>query len=158
MNELSREDRLARAYAHADELFASGYTWAATVLQVLQELYGIEGDDLWLGATGLGGGMGRSQDVCGALTGAVVGLGLAVGRGNGRTRETRQQARDEIYSRTRELYRRFQTEFGDVRCLPMIEVDLSAPGGQEKFKQSGARDRVCVRAIHVAIEAVADLV
>jgi C_GCAxxG_C_C family probable redox protein len=121
-------------------------------------MYGLEGDDLWLAATGLGGGIGRSQDVCGALTGGVMALGLAVGRGQGSTRETRQQARDEIYPRARKLYERFREELGTVQCLPLIGIDLSAPDGQAQFKQSGARDSVCRPAVHLAIRTVVELV
>lgn len=121
-------------------------------------MYGLEGEDLWLAATGLGGGIGRSQDVCGALTGGVMALGLAVGRGQGLTRETRQRARDEIYARAHQLYERFHEQFGTVECRPLIDVDLSAPDGQTLFKQSGARDRVCRPAVHFAIRTVAELV
>ena len=121
-------------------------------------MYGLDGDDLWLAATGLGGGMGRCQDVCGALTGGIVSLGLAVGRGQGLTRETRQQARDEIYPRARRLYERFREEFGTVECRPMVGVDLSTPEGNAEFKESGTRDRVCRPAVHLAIRTVAELV
>ena len=121
-------------------------------------MYGLEGDDLWLAATGLGGGIGRCQDVCGALTGAVAGLGLAVGRGQSLSRETRQKAREEIYPRSRKLYERFREEFGAVDCLPMVGIDMSTPEGSAEFQRSGARDRVCRPAVHLAIRTVAELV
>ena len=47
----------------------------------------------------MGGGIGRKGSLCGALTGGILALGLAMGRMD--PKDT--AARDRIYARAREL-------------------------------------------------------
>lgn len=60
--------------------FLEGYNCSEAVLVTLAEHLGVRSDIIPAVATGFGGGIGRSGDICGAVTGGVMGLGLAVGR------------------------------------------------------------------------------
>ena len=65
----------------AVDKFLSGYNCAQSVLYAFREEIGL-GDDMALKiACGLGAGMGRKQEVCGAVTGGILVLGLRHGRG-----------------------------------------------------------------------------
>src|SRR5512133_1866806 len=86
----------------AEEAFASGLYCAESVVLSLARAQGIESDLLTRMATGFRGGMARSCGTCGALTGAIMGLGISLGR---------SQPGDSVkdaYSATQRLIREFE--------------------------------------------------
>ena len=82
----------------------------------MQEFYGLENDMVLWAALGFPGGIGRCQDVCGALTGGVMAVGLDSGRKNA----DREEAYSRAIERAQKLYRAFQETFGHVRCLDLV--------------------------------------
>ena len=70
----------AQVRKSAEESFAGGLYCAESVLLSLARAEGIESELLPKVATAFCGGMSRSCGTCGALTGAIMGLGLALGR------------------------------------------------------------------------------
>ena len=83
----------------------------------------------------LGGGMSRMGEVCGALSGAAVTLGLrdqldAGGRENVKPFDWMQQ-----------LTRRFEAEFGAVTCADLLGCDISSAEGFRLAKKSKATQR-----------------
>jgi C_GCAxxG_C_C family probable redox protein len=61
--------------------FLAGYNCAQSVLYAYGPDLGLEAETALKVATGLGAGMGRRGEVCGALTGGILVLGLKYGRG-----------------------------------------------------------------------------
>lgn len=123
----------------------------------MQAYYGIEIEELWRLATGLGAGLSRRQDVCGALTGGMVACGLVTGRQRASAREQRIALRDEVYTRCQDLGRRFEAKFGTVTCREMVGCDFGTAEGRQQFKDTGRLHAVCEPAIALAIEGVIDL-
>jgi C_GCAxxG_C_C family probable redox protein len=73
---LSRSEIMAVAASHAEgDLLCS-----ESVLLAISELLGVESELIPRIATGFGAGIGRRGEVCGALAGGVMGLGLVYGR------------------------------------------------------------------------------
>src|ERR1035437_7041682 len=64
----------------AEEFFASGLYCAESVVLALAKAQGIESDLLPKVATAFCSGMARTCGPCGALTGAMMGLSLGLGR------------------------------------------------------------------------------
>lgn len=126
-------------------------------MQGLQAALGLDDDDLWQLATGFGGGLGRRQLVCGALTGATIACGLAVARKRASTREDRDGLRTDAYAKVQQLTREFEARFGALDCRTMTGHDFSIPNGHDLFVQSGGRDRVCRSAVRFAVETTARL-
>ena len=62
----------------ATRYMSEGYTCAESVLRAVSEEYGIEINHPHV-AMGFGGGMGFMGEVCGAMTGAVMAIGLVKG-------------------------------------------------------------------------------
>ena len=144
MNE--REERIQHIYD-------SGFNCAESVLKACQELYQLPGADVVPKvASGFGGGIGRKGSLCGALTGGVLALGLAIGRMD--PKDT--AARDRIYARARELYERFEREFGTVLCFNLTECDLATPEGQQKFKDLGLHKSLCSKFVQGTVKWVGE--
>ncbi len=80
----------------AMEKFLAGYNCAQSVLFAFGPDLGLDGETSLKLATGFGAGMGRRGEVCGAVTGGILALGLKYGRGGRQDR----QATEETYQKT----------------------------------------------------------
>jgi C_GCAxxG_C_C family probable redox protein len=85
----------------AEESFASSLYCAESVVLALAEAQGIESDLLPRIATGFCGGMARTCGTCGALTGAMMGVSLALGRSDAKA------SVQPSYQATQQLVREF---------------------------------------------------
>jgi C_GCAxxG_C_C family probable redox protein len=80
----------------------------------LQDALDIRDDNVFKAASGLHGGIGGRQDVCGSLLGGAMMLGLVSGHGPG---EVPGGAEGESASQMAgRLYEWFKKEFGTVKC------------------------------------------
>jgi C_GCAxxG_C_C family probable redox protein len=115
----------------AEASFAAGLYCAESVLLSLARAQGIESELLPRVATAFCGGMARTCGTCGALTGAIMGIGLALGRS--RPGESVQPS----YAATQRLIAQFGQEFGARDCHALLGCDLGTPEGQAMFREDG---------------------
>jgi len=73
---MDRREAIERAVGYADE----GVLCVETVFKALTDMYGIDSDLIPKVASCLAVGVARTSHICGALTGAILGLGLWFGR------------------------------------------------------------------------------
>ncbi len=112
----------------------------------------IESDSIPRIATPFGGGFGGSGLVCGALTGATMAVGLALGR------ENPEESRDAVNAATRELVDSFIDEMGDTLCWKLTGgIDLRTDEGRRQLHESDVGERVCNRAIALAARRAAEI-
>jgi C_GCAxxG_C_C family probable redox protein len=112
---------------HAMECWSKGYNCAESVLRGV--CFGMEvelPDKALMMATPFGGGIGRSEDVCGALVGGVMGIGAIKGR------TTSVQDKLPSYAATGRLYRRFHDEFGSTCCRVLNKSDFKSSEHKER--------------------------
>jgi C_GCAxxG_C_C family probable redox protein len=108
---------------HAAECFASGFNCAESVFRGVCRAQGLElPGACFRAATPFGGGIGRSEDVCGALAGGVMGIGAALGREDPKEDKTR------AYDAASHLYKGFASAFGSVACRDINMGDFKSPG------------------------------
>ncbi len=99
----------------------------------------------------MGGFSGQQEAPCGALSAAVVGLGLlhrAPLSDKKRTKQARYQARQDAD----ELVRGFKADFGNISCHELVGFDFSQPGGYQRFQESGRWNDTCNRFVQFVIE------
>jgi C_GCAxxG_C_C family probable redox protein len=120
--------------------FKDGYNCAQSVLFSYSDKLGITGDLALRAACGFGGGMGRKQEVCGAVTGGILALGLMYGRGE----EEDNQKLEFTYVKVRELIDRFNEKHDTVNCRELLDgCKLSTPEGQQRFNSEKLKARCC---------------
>ncbi len=110
---MSRKDKLQEVYERARENYLKGYNCAQSVMEALGHVEGLEKEDdlsLVRMVTGLGGGLARHGQACGALVAGVLWLGMA----GGTTQP--EESRQDHYQVVSELIRRFQEKTGHVDC------------------------------------------
>lgn len=136
----------------AIQLFNSNYNCSQAVLAAFAEDLGLDTPTaLKLGA-GFGGGIGCSGEVCGALVGAVMTLGLKYGSCVGEDKA----AKNEMYRKARLLADEFKLRTGSLYCRDLMGFDLSTPKGQAMAKQPSAFER-CDGFVSIAAEILEEM-
>lgn len=100
-----------------------------------------------------GSGM-RQADTCGCVTGAMLVLGMVVGRYDAQDQER------EIYGnrKTEEFVRRFREKTGGViHCRDILGIDLSTPEGMVRARQMGLIREICPKVLYAGIEILEDI-
>ena len=123
--------------------FASGLHCAQCSLCPWAEELGYDEEELCRMAGAFGGGMSRG-DTCGAVTGSLIALGLALGGGP----ETRALIREK----TEAFQRAFTERFGSTICRELIGYDFSVPEDGAKAAESGIVMDLCPQLVCGAVE------
>ena len=108
---MKNKDIARSAEAH----FVSGYNCAESVLLSIAEAFSIN-TDISKNASFFGGGVGSThQELCGAISGAVLILGQLLGRNNPETNI------DEHKKIVKNILDSFNNKFTTVNCAKLIE-------------------------------------
>jgi len=129
---------------NAVKLFDSGYNCAESVLLALSEKFNQNSPIIPRIATGFGAGVGRSGQICGALSGAVMAIGLRIGCDKG---EAEKEKRNTIYENVGQMIREFEKEFGSSQCRTLTQCDFRTSEGREKYRDKGLRKKLCQKFI-----------
>jgi len=134
----------------AKEHFLSGYNCAqSVVLSFADDLKYSKELALKISA-GFGGGMGKQQETCGAVTGAIMVLGLL----KGEEVNNNDELKAEAYSSVKELSREFTAAYNTTSCRELIGCDLNTPEGSAKFKEEKLMENVCAGCVAKAVQIV----
>jgi len=134
----------ARKSEVAVEKLLSGYNCAQAVLFAFGPDLGLDAETALKVATGLGGGMGRCGETCGAVTGGILALGLRYGRGGQEDRSVAEVA----HQKTRELMAAFEAAHGSCSCRTLLGgCDLRTGEGMQRFKEQDLHHKVCVECV-----------
>ena len=125
----------------AAERHQKGYNCSQAVVCTYCDLLGLEEEAAFRMSEGFGAGMGDMENTCGALSGAVMLVGLKHSDGNLKEPKTKGRT----YQVSRELKKRFQERCGSVVCKEIKGIDTGTP-------KYGCRD--CVRAAAAIAEDV----
>lgn len=127
-------------------LFADGtFLCAEATLKIIAESGGRESDDLIRMATGFCSGGSRTCGQCGAVSGAIMGLGLYGGRA------VSGEDHDMAYAMVQELLERFTAKFGSINCFDLIKCDFRIREGQDRYKNEHLHEE-CVDYAVFAVE------
>ena len=134
----------------ARDLFLSGHNCAqSVVLSFADDLKFSQELGLKM-AAGFGAGMGRQQETCGAVTGAIMVLGLLKGEQVNNNDELKTHA----YGAVKELVKGFEEEFQTTRCRDLIGCDLNTPEGSAQFEKENMMETVCAVCVEKAVAIV----
>jgi len=87
-------------------------------------------------ASPLGGGLARRGEVCGAVSGALLALGLARGS------ETPED-NDRTYRLAQDFMARFEQRHGSLTCRELLGYDIRDPQERERAGRAGVYTRLC---------------
>jgi C_GCAxxG_C_C family probable redox protein len=103
---------------------------------------------------GLGAGMGRKEEVCGAVTGGILVIGSKYGRGE----NDDLTVTEATYTKTREFMDAFSKKHGTYICRQLLNgCDLMTPEGKTYFKENDLRNKMCKPCVQTASEILEDM-
>ncbi len=124
-----------KASLRSVELFKSGFFCAESVLLAIAESKGIQSDLIPRIATGFCSGISRTGGICGAVSGAIMGINLVAGR------NSPADSLEFSYSLTQKLISRFEMQYGSINCRQLIGCDLATDEGQRYFMENQLMDQ-----------------
>ena len=134
-------------------MFLSGYNCAQSVLLSFADDLKFSKELAQKMAAGFGGGMGKQQETCGAVTGAIMVLGLLKGEEVNNNDELKAAS----YGAVKDLTKGFVAEFKTTQCKDLIGCDLNTPEGAARFKDEKIMETTCADCVKKAVEIVEDL-
>lgn len=138
----------------AKDLFIQGYNCAQAVVIAFCDVTGLDRDVAARLASSFGGGLGRMREVCGAVSGASMVLGIVRGYAD----PTDHAAKKEHYHRIQEFARRFKEQNGSIVCRELLSGVLTAPGDEPELRtEEYYRKRPCAELVRQAAEILDDM-
>ena len=114
------------------------YNCTQAVLSAYAADYGLDKEKALQLAVGFGAGMGRHQGVCGAISGAIMVLGLA---SQFREEDSRPKI-NEVYAKVYDYMNKFRAKYGTLACFDLLDsCNLSTEAGQKRFREENMREK-----------------
>ena len=129
----------------AAELFLGGYNCAQSVVVAFSDLTGLDKDFSAEFASSFGGGMGRMREVCGAVSGMLMVLGLLYGYDTPGDDVSKKQ----LYTLVQQLSGKFREEVGSIVCREILKNPPSDPNPSPRTAEYYAK-RPCARMVYTA--------
>jgi len=135
------KDPVDMAAARLDQ----GFNCAQSVLAAFAAQLGLDESRALKLASPFGGGVSRRGEVCGAVTGALMVLGLAQGSDT-------PAGKEKAYLLGQDFLQRFETRHGTILCRTLIQCDLSTPEGLQQARGRGVFTDLCPQFVRSATE------
>lgn len=131
----------------AISLFSRGYNCAQSVFYAFADELGIDESMAKNIALGFGGGMGRLQHTCGAVTGAIMVLGLHYGSEDGKD----IFSKEKVFLKVQEFVKDFERIHNTVNCGELLGIDMNTDEGMSEAKEKNLFMTKCIEYIKYAI-------
>jgi len=138
----------------ARELFDKGFNCSQSVLGAFAEDFGIPLETSLCIASGFGGGISRKGEVCGAVSGAVMAIGLASGSSDPQDKE----AKEHTYILVQQFTGAFRDKHTHVRCPDLLGMDIGNPEALQQVRQQNLFETICPGLVEDAARIVAAVI
>ena len=129
----------------AAELFVGGYNCAQSVAVAFCDVTGLDEDFSAKMASSFGGGMGRLREVCGAVSGMYLVLGLLYGYDT----PGDDVSKKRLYTEVQELAAAFREQTGSIVCREILKNAPTDPNPTPRTAEF-YKVRPCARMVLLA--------
>jgi len=102
---------------------------------------------------GFGGGMGRLQETCGAVTGSYMVLSIYNCKKNSENNDRKEKS----YAMIQEFNKKFKSINGSTECLSLIKCDIKTADGRKFAKENKLFDTICEKCILDSVKIIDEL-
>ncbi len=134
------------------EEFRKGYNCSQALLSAYSEELGLDKELGLKISSAFGGGMGCEGDVCGAVTGALMVLGLRYGNASA------ERGQSESYGRAKDFLGKFRQRNGSTVCRELLDCDISTEEGMGRATKKRLFTTVCPKLVKDAAEIVEGMI
>lgn len=133
----------------AEQYFYQGYNCAQSVLLAFSDVTGLDAETAAKLSSSFGGGLGRMREICGAVSGAAMVLGLLKGYAD----PTDSSAKKAHYALVQEFAHRFRQKNGSILCRELLNgVSVQIGSGPEARTPEYYKKRPCPALVRDAAE------
>lgn len=113
--------------------FYTGFTCSAAIFSTFSRQLGLNEEIARKVACGFGAGISRTGNICGAVSGAILVIGLKYGKANAGDDHATEKTRALV----REFIRQFTERHGSINCTDLLGCNLDEPGQYLQAKNEG---------------------
>lgn len=132
----------------AVDCFKSGFNCSQSVFTAFSVDEGLASETALKVATAFGGGIASTGNVCGAVSGGLLAIGLKYGRC---TIED-LKAKEKTYELSRQFMNDFKAHHGSIVCKDILGCDLNTPAGKAEFNSKDLINTKCAGCVRDAVE------
>ncbi|MBQ7782753.1 MAG: C_GCAxxG_C_C family protein [Oscillospiraceae bacterium] len=134
------------------KLFSNNFNCSQAVLTAFAPDFGLDEKLALMLGTQFGGGA-RNGEMCGAVSGALMVLGLKYGHYQSENNEQKAQA----YAIASDYTKRFREVNGSIVCRELLGYDLTKPDDMACIKEKNLFGEICPKMIKSAVEVLEDI-
>lgn len=133
----------------AEELFRGGCNCSQAVVAAFEDVTGFDRETSLKVASALGGGMCRMREVCGAVSGAMIVLGMAEGDDT----DSDHEKKTDLYKTGQGFAEAFKDELSSIVCRDLLGLpDGKSDATPEARTDSYYKKRPCAEIVRIAAE------
>ena len=135
------------------EIFDAGFNCAQAVISIYAKKYNLHLEQALNITSGFGAGMARMQETCGAVTGAIMVTGLAMGE----KIEDFVERKEKVYTLIAEFINKFKERHNFLKCSELLNCDINTEEGKYHYDVNELHDNVCLKCVKDAVEILDDI-
>jgi C_GCAxxG_C_C family probable redox protein len=124
----------------------AGYNCTQAMATTYGAEFGVPEETLARIATAFGSGMGRTDNICGGISGALMVLGLKFGAKN----QSEPEAKGKTYALANEFIKEYTRRHGSVSCTGLLGYNMSDPDQRKEAAEKKATATVCPEVVRNA--------
>ena len=128
--------------------FQNGFNCSQSVFSSFAPGFGLSRDFALRIAAPFGGGMGHMGEVCGAVSGAIMVIGLKTGS----TQAGDKEAKETSYQTAREFADRFKERNGTILCRELLGFNINDPDDLQQARENGLFKAKCPKFVQDSAE------
>lgn len=137
----------------AVDLFSKGFVCSQAVLASYSEKFGLDKELALKLATPFGGGIARKGEICGAVNGAIMVLGLKFGV----MMPDDRAGRENCYRIINTFFKKFELRHDSIACRELLGLDISDPKEYELIREKNLFTTLCPELVKSAAELLEEL-
>jgi len=130
-----------------------GFSCTQALLSIYGPLFGLNREKALMLSTGFAGGMSRLGETCGAVTGAIMIIGLKYGK----VQADDEKAKEFTYLYVGEFVEAFLSRNNSIACTDLIKCDLGTPEGLKLAREEDRFHTICPKYVKDAAEIIEEL-
>lgn len=132
--------------------FQAGHSCSQAIVSTYSSIMGIDEESAMKVSSGFGGGIARTGHFCGAVTGAIMVLGMRYG-----SSKTDEHSKEMNYSTIREFLQEFKKRNGSLNCRDLLGHDVGTPEGRQLIKEKQLAKAICPGLVRDAAEILEEI-
>lgn len=140
----------------ARDLFLEGYNCSQSVFCAFCHRFGLDEETAKKISAGLGGGVGRMREVCGAVSASAMVLGSVCAPTDGKDSESKKKNYDLV----REFSERFTQKHSSVVCRDLLKLPVKMEETAKPDDRTAEyyKKRPCLKVVEDAAEILTEII